>query len=58
MMGGVGHEIKFESPLSQDKYSLVGFTFVESTDIVEEYITRTEVTIEDVYIIMNKDINI
>ena len=50
MMQGAGHGIKFEATLSQYKYSLVGFTFVDDTEIVEGDLTKTEMTIEDVYI--------
>ena len=45
-MQGVGHVITFEAPLSRDKYSLVVFTFVENTGIVEGYLKMTEITIE------------
>ena len=50
MMRGEGHGIKFEAPLSQNRYSLVGLTFVDDTDIVEGDLTRTKITIEVVYI--------
>ena len=33
------------------------FTSVDDTDIVKRYLTRTEITIEDVYIGMRKSIN-
>ena len=49
---------KFEAPLSQDKYSLVVFIFVDDTYIVEVYLTNTEITIEDVYINIHKAIDI
>ena len=51
------HVIKFEAPLSWDKYSLVWFTFVYDTEIVEVNLENTEITIEDVYISMQKYIN-
>ena len=57
MMQGARHGITFEAPLSQDKDSLVGFTFVDDTGIVEVDLTQTEITIEDVYISMQKFIN-
>ena len=56
-MQGAVYGIKFEAPLSEEKYILVGFTFVEDTDIVEWYLTKTEITIEDVYIRMHKYID-
>ena len=43
--------------MSLYKDSLVGFAFVDNTDIVEEYLTKTEINIEDSYIIMQKYIN-
>ena len=49
--------MKFEAPLTQDKYSLVGFAFFYNTDIVEGYLTKTEINIEDVYISMQKSID-
>ena len=51
-----GHGINFEAPLSWDKDILVGFAFVDDTNIAEVDLTRTEITIEDVYIIMQKTI--
>ena len=56
MMRGAGHGIKFEAPLYQEKYSLVVFTFIDNTDIVEGYLTRTEITFEYIYISMHKSI--
>ena len=35
MMRREGHGIKFEAPMYQEKYILVGFTFVDNTDILE-----------------------
>ena len=58
MMQGAGHGIKFESPLYQDKDSLVGFMFVDDNDIVEGDLRKTEITTEYVYISMQKAINI
>ena len=49
---GSWHGIKFESLLSHDNYRLVVLSFVGDTDIVEGDLTRTKITIEDVYIIM------
>ena len=42
MVRGSGHGIKFEALLSQDKDSLVGFTFVDDTNVMEGYLTKTE----------------
>ena len=56
-MGGSGHGIKFEAPLSQEKDILWGLAFVYVNVIVEGYLTRTEITIEDIYISMQKYIN-
>ena len=57
MMQGAGHGITFESPMSQDKDSLVGFAFIYGTTIVELYLTKNETTIEYVYIRMQKSID-
>ena len=56
IMKGAGHGIKFEAPLSQYKDSLVGFTFVDDTGIVEGNLANYEITIEYVYISMQKAI--
>ena len=40
----------------QDKESLVGFVFIENIGIVEGYLTKTEITIKDVYISMQESI--
>ena len=42
----------------QDKDSLLGFMFIDNTNIVEGDLTKTEITIEDIYISMQKYINI
>ena len=57
MLGAV-HGVKFEAPPPQDKYSLVGFAFVDDIEIVEGDLTKTEINIEDVYISMQKSIDI
>ena len=56
-MRGEGHGIKFEAPIYQDKGILLELAFVDDTNIVEGYLTNTEITIEDVYISMQKAIN-
>ena len=43
--------------MSWDKDSILVFTSVDDTDIVKRYLTRTEITIEDIYISMHKSIN-
>ena len=53
-----GHGIKFETIFSQDKDRLVGFVFVDDTEIMEVDLTRTEINIEDIYISMYTTINI
>ena len=57
MMLKSGHGIKFEAPLSRDKKRLVGFAFVGDINIVEGYLARAEITIEDIHIIMQKAID-
>ena len=54
LMRGAGRGIKFEASLSRDKDSLVGFGFIDSTKILERYLTRAEITIENVYTSMQK----
>ena len=39
---------KIEAPLYQIKDSLLGFAFIDDTNIVEVYLKNTEITIEDV----------
>ena len=58
MIRGVGHGIKIEALLSRDKGSLVELIFFDDTEIMEGDLTKTEITIEDVYISMQKYINI
>ena len=58
MIIGVGHGIKIEALMSRDKGSLVEFIFVDDTEIMEGDLTKTEITIEDIYISMQKYINI
>ena len=53
-----GRGIKFEVPLSRYKDRIVGFAFVDDTGILEGNLTKTEITIGDVYISMQKYINI
>ena len=57
IMKGAGHGITSESPLYQDEDILVVFLFVENTKLVEGDLTKTEITIEYVYISMQKSIN-
>ena len=57
-MHGSGHGIKFETPMYQDKNILVRCAFVDKNNIVEGYLTNTEITIEDVHIRMKKNIDI
>ena len=57
IMQGAGHDIKFYARLSQEKYSLVVLAFVDDTGMVEGYLIRTEINIEEVYISMQKTIN-
>ena len=57
-MLGAGHGRNLDAPLSCDKNILVVFMFVDYTDILEVDLTKTEITIEDVYIIIQKNINI
>ena len=57
MMLKSGHGIKFEAPLSRDKDSLVGFEFVDDIEIVEGYLARAEINIEDIHIIVQKAID-
>ena len=56
-MQGGRYDIKVEAPLSRDKDRLVGFAFVDDTNIMIEDLIRTKITIEDVYISLKKDIN-
>ena len=58
MILGAGHGIKFEANLSLYKDILVGFVFVDNTEIMEVDLTRTEINIEDIYISMYTTINI
>ena len=48
MMRGAGHGISFEAPLSNTKDNIVGFAFVDDTDIIEGDLTSTGITINDV----------
>ena len=43
--------------MSQYKESLVVFTFIDNTDIFEGDLTKTEITIEEIYISMQKAID-
>ena len=41
----------------QYKDSLLGFMFIDNTNIVEGDLTKTEITIKNIYIRMQKDID-
>ena len=58
MVRGSGHGIIFEAPLPQEKEILVGFVFVDDSEIAEGDLTKTEIIIEDVYIRTQKAIDI
>lgn len=49
MMRGAGHGITFQAPLSSEQESLVGFTFVDDTDILSGNLTDVALTIQDIY---------
>ena len=48
MMRTAGHGIKYKAPLSNTEDNLVGFAFVDDTDIVEGDLRSAELSIDDV----------
>ena len=48
MIRGAEHGIKLKAPLFQEKDILVGFEFVNDTDIAEGDLTSTGINIEDI----------
>ena len=56
-MRGSGHRIKSEAPLYREKDRLVVLSYVGDTNIAERDLTKTKITIEDVYIIIQKSNN-
>ena len=56
-MQGSVYGIKFEAPLSREKDRLVVLSYVGDTNIAERDLTKTKITIEDVYIIIQKSNN-
>lgn len=48
MMRTAGNTLKFETPLSQEKDEIVGFAFVDNTDIVAGDLSSTSLTFEEV----------
>ena len=57
MMRNAGHGITYKAPLSHAKDHLVGFAFVDDTDIVQGDLTATDLSIEDIYTCMQEGIN-
>ena len=57
MMRGAGHGLRFDSPLSHSTDSIVGFAFVDDTDIVSGNLTATEITFNEVATEMQQAIN-
>ena len=52
-----GHSITFKSPISKVTDNLVGFAFVDDTDLVEGDLTSTDLTYSDIHKKMQEGIN-
>ena len=57
MMRSAGHEVKLTSPLSHTDDSLVGFAFVDDTDIVEGILNSTPLSIDEVMTCMQEAVD-
>ena len=49
VMRDAGHGVSFEAPLPKDSDKLVGFAFINNTDILTGDLTNTALTIGDVH---------
>ena len=57
MMRSAKHGVHFEAPLSKEKYNIIGFAYVDDTDLVEGNLTNMEFSIEEVMDNMQEAIN-
>lgn len=57
MMRTASHGVSFQSPLSKEDDHLVGFAFVDDTDIVEGTLQQVDLTIEDIMTRMQEAVN-
>ena len=48
MMCTAKHGVKFEAPLSHETNNILGFAYLDDTDLVEGHLTNMKLTIEDV----------
>ena len=57
MMRAAGHGVHYTTPLSNSKDSLVGFAFVDDTDIVEGQLNSTPLTFDEVMHCMQRAVD-